>query len=79
MSRRIFYRTRAGDAADRIAARLAQVPNMARLAEEAGVNPRTACSWKEPERLKQVKEVLALLFAAGMTGEELITLIGGAK
>lgn len=77
MSRTAYYRGRADDLTERIAARIGRIGNMSRAAREAGVSPRTARSWKEPGRLTQLKGVIAILTAAGVTAEEMAEMLRG--
>lgn len=77
MSRTAYYRGRADDLTERIAARIGRIGNMSKAAREAGISPRTASSWKEPGRLTQLRGVISLLLADGVSEEEAERMIRG--
>lgn len=76
MSKTAWFRSSADIAVERIAKRLRK-ENVTRIAKEAGVSERTARAWRNPEKLKQVREVIAILTAAGVSVEEMAEMLRG--
>ena len=78
MSKTVWFRTPAQEAVALLMRELrASVRSAASLAREAGVAERTAARWvKHPEQLKQVEEVIELLYAAEVPAKRIAKIYG---
>lgn len=78
MSKVLWFRSPAEEAAHRIARRLRSEGSIAKLARVAEVPERTAEMWvRHPERMTQLIKVLGLLRAAEVTEDEIARMIRG--